>query len=152
MSSFLSRALRSKPRASIGIRPIAQNIRSFHPSVRRAALSESDHSERQRNSPIPYPTPLVFLFGKTILFCKEEESPQNKPQKNDPDERKAKIDHHKDDQIRKQQEGKGHWKGELSSNSEAAVKADRDEISNAAEDIGKLQKETEEAAAGDKGR
>lgn len=37
------------------------------------------------------------------------------------DDRKAKIDHHKQDQLNKQKEGKGHWKGELGSNSEAAV-------------------------------
>lgn len=36
--------------------------------------------------------------------------------------RKAVIDAHKDDQINKQKEGKGHWKRELSSNSEAAVR------------------------------
>ncbi|KAL2058304.1 hypothetical protein ABVK25_001030 [Lepraria finkii] len=60
----------------------------------------------------------------------------------DDDERKAKIDHHMDDQLNKQKEGKGHWTRELSSNSESAVKADRGEI----EDVGKymenLQKET----------
>ncbi|KAL8924568.1 MAG: hypothetical protein Q9172_002602 [Xanthocarpia lactea] len=66
------------------------------------------------------------------------------------DDRKAKIDHHKEDQLRKQKEGKGHWKKELSSNSEAAVKADRGEITNAEEDIAALQKETEQAANSDK--
>ncbi|KAL8824790.1 MAG: hypothetical protein Q9170_008041 [Blastenia crenularia] len=39
----------------------------------------------------------------------------------DHDDRKAKIDEHKHDQLNKQKEGKGHWKRELSSNSEAAV-------------------------------
>lgn len=39
----------------------------------------------------------------------------------DHDDRKAAIDHHKEDQLNKQKEGKGHWKQELSSNSEAAV-------------------------------
>jgi hypothetical protein len=43
----------------------------------------------------------------------------------DDDERKAKIDHHKDDQLNKQKEGKGHWKSELSSNSESAVRSSR---------------------------
>ena len=33
------------------------------------------------------------------------------------------IDHHKNDQIQKQKEGKGEWKGELASQSEAAVRA-----------------------------
>ena len=36
-------------------------------------------------------------------------------------DRKAKIDEHKHDQLNKQKEGKGHWKGELGSNSESAV-------------------------------
>ncbi|KAL8699781.1 MAG: hypothetical protein Q9201_005801 [Fulgogasparrea decipioides] len=62
----------------------------------------------------------------------------------DHDDRKAKIDHHKDDQLNKQKEGKGHWKPELSSNSEAAIKADRDEINNVEDDISALQKETEQ--------
>lgn len=39
----------------------------------------------------------------------------------DADDRKAKIDHHKHDQLNKQKEGKGHWKRELGSNSESAV-------------------------------
>lgn len=39
----------------------------------------------------------------------------------DAEERKATIDHHKEDQLNKQKEGKGHWKRELGSNSEAAV-------------------------------
>lgn len=40
----------------------------------------------------------------------------------DHDDRKSKIDEHKHDQLNKQKEGKGHWKKELSSNSEAAVR------------------------------
>ena len=39
----------------------------------------------------------------------------------DAEDRKAKIDEHKHDQLSKQKEGKGHWKGELGSNSESAV-------------------------------
>ncbi|KAL9027660.1 MAG: hypothetical protein Q9196_003848, partial [Gyalolechia fulgens] len=39
----------------------------------------------------------------------------------DSEDRKAAIDHHKNDQLNKQKDGKGHWKKELSSNSEAAV-------------------------------
>ena len=31
------------------------------------------------------------------------------------------IDHHKNDGLQKQKDGKGHWKGELASQSEAAV-------------------------------
>lgn len=35
--------------------------------------------------------------------------------------RSSEMEHHKNDQLNKQKEGKGHWKEELSSNSEAAV-------------------------------
>ena len=37
------------------------------------------------------------------------------------EEKAAEIDHHKNDQLKKQEEGKGHWKRELGSNSEGAV-------------------------------
>ncbi|KAA6409448.1 MAG: hypothetical protein FRX48_07001 [Lasallia pustulata] len=52
------------------------------------------------------------------------------------------IDHHKDDQLRKQKEGKGHWKGELASNSESAVKADRGDMEATDDNIQKMQEET----------
>ncbi|KAI4230828.1 MAG: hypothetical protein L6R40_007938 [Gallowayella cf. fulva] len=131
MSVFASRALRSLPRSSIPRRAILTDTRCFHVSTRKAALSESDHSERQRQSrPLLSPFPDVHIDGDH--------------------DRKAKIDEHKDDQLNKQKEGKGHWKKELSSNSEAAVKADRDEISNVEEDIAALQKQTEEAAGSEK--
>ena len=39
----------------------------------------------------------------------------------DDDVRKKAIDDHKHDQLAKQKDGKGHWKRELSSNSESAV-------------------------------
>ncbi|CAD6584539.1 MAG: hypothetical protein ASARMPRED_001790 [Alectoria sarmentosa] len=67
----------------------------------------------------------------------------------DADDRKAKIDHHKDDQLDKQKEGKNHWKGELGSNSESAIKADREEITDAEHDVEGLQKETSEAMEAD---
>ncbi|KAL9584272.1 MAG: hypothetical protein Q9212_002215 [Teloschistes hypoglaucus] len=120
MSFIISRAFRSIARttASIPIRR-SNNINtraSFHISSRRAALSESDHSEH------------------------------------DHEDRKAKIDHHKEDQLKKQKEGKGHWKPELSSNSESAIKADREEITNADEDIAALQKETEKVMGKDENK
>ncbi|KAK1065010.1 hypothetical protein LTR74_008286 [Friedmanniomyces endolithicus] len=49
---------------------------------------------------------------------------------------------HKQDQLRKQKEGKGHWKDELASDSESIVKADRNEMGSAKENIEELQKET----------
>ena len=39
----------------------------------------------------------------------------------DIDDLHKEIDHHKNDQLQKQKEGKGHWKAELASQSEAAV-------------------------------
>ncbi|KAL8640709.1 MAG: hypothetical protein Q9228_002405 [Teloschistes exilis] len=137
MSFLTSRAFRSIPRttASIPIRRSNININtraSFHISACRAALSESDHSERSRDSPFHTPT-LANL------------------QNDDHEDRKAKIDHHKEDQLNKQKEGKGHWKAELSSNSESAIKADRGEIHNAEEDIAALQKETEKVMGKDEG-
>ncbi|KAK0259824.1 hypothetical protein LTS09_005667 [Friedmanniomyces endolithicus] len=53
---------------------------------------------------------------------------------------------HKQDQLRKQKEGKGQWKGELASESESMIKADRNETENAEEDIEKLQEKTTELA------
>lgn len=37
------------------------------------------------------------------------------------EDHKAEIDQHKEELLRNQKDGKGKWKGELSSNSEAAV-------------------------------
>lgn len=37
------------------------------------------------------------------------------------EDRAGEIEHHNKDQLQKQKDGKGHWKQELSSNSEAAV-------------------------------
>lgn len=51
------------------------------------------------------------------------------------EERKADIDHHKNDQLKKQEEGKNDWKKELSSNSESAVSEVLSEISGLEECI-----------------
>lgn len=52
------------------------------------------------------------------------------------------YDKHKADSLAKQKRGDGHWKRELSSDSEEAVKADR----NSDESIEELQKRTKHAA------
>lgn len=49
---------------------------------------------------------------------------------------------HKQDSLSKQKSGKGHWKPELASDSEEAVKADR----SGKEDMSKLQERTKAAA------
>ncbi|MCJ1445856.1 MAG: hypothetical protein MMC23_006361 [Stictis urceolatum] len=68
----------------------------------------------------------------------------------DSDARKAKIDTHKEESLKQSKDGSGKWKKELASNSEAAVKADRDEIDATEENIAKLQEETTQAVAAEK--
>ncbi|KAI0131143.1 hypothetical protein F4814DRAFT_157501 [Daldinia grandis] len=52
---------------------------------------------------------------------------------------------HKQDLLAKHKEGKGHWKPELASDSEEAVKADR-HGGNGKEDVAALQERTKRAA------
>ncbi|KAG8419320.1 hypothetical protein J3458_004199 [Metarhizium acridum] len=56
----------------------------------------------------------------------------------------ADFDRHKRDSLAKQKKGAGHWKPELASDSEEAVKADR--ASPGREDISKLQERTKRSA------
>lgn len=86
--------------------------------------------------------PASRQFHLTSLRSALSESDHSRHESED---RSGEIDHHKNDQLQKQKEGKGHWKQELSSNSEAAIKADRDEIHSVEEDINKLQKEATES-------
>ena len=51
---------------------------------------------------------------------------------------------HKTDSLEKQKQGKGHWKPELASDSEEAVKADRS--GSGPEEAAKLQERTKRAA------
>ncbi|OCK90673.1 uncharacterized protein K441DRAFT_665977 [Cenococcum geophilum 1.58] len=62
------------------------------------------------------------------------------------EERAKEVEEHKQDLLRKQKEGKGHWKEPLASDSESIIKADRDEIDATEETIKQLQKETERTA------
>ncbi|CAJ0550433.1 hypothetical protein HG530_000962 [Fusarium avenaceum] len=52
---------------------------------------------------------------------------------------------HKQDSLNKQKQGSGHWKPELASDSEEAVKADRSNT-DPAKDIKNLQERTKKAA------
>ena len=57
------------------------------------------------------------------------------------------VDKHKSDSITKQKQGKGHWKPELASDSEEAVKSDRHhQESGRGESIEQLQERTKRAA------
>ncbi|KAI1245567.1 hypothetical protein MGN70_012457 [Eutypa lata] len=53
---------------------------------------------------------------------------------------------HKQDLLSKQKQGKGHWKPELASDSEEAVKADRAHSEGAKEDVAKMQERTKSHA------
>ena len=56
------------------------------------------------------------------------------------DARAAEAESHKQDALRAQKEGKGHWKEELASDGESSVKAERQ---NKDEDPESLMKKTE---------
>ena len=60
---------------------------------------------------------------------------------NKPDETAPTIEHHKQDSLAKQKQGKAHWKPELASESEASVKADRTP-DEGGKDIRRLQEKT----------
>ncbi|KAF2145649.1 uncharacterized protein K452DRAFT_284012 [Aplosporella prunicola CBS 121167] len=62
------------------------------------------------------------------------------------DARGEEAEAHKQDQLKKQKQGKGHWKDELASDSESIVKADRGEVEASESTIKELQKETEKLA------
>ncbi|MCJ1311304.1 hypothetical protein MMC25_004975 [Agyrium rufum] len=64
----------------------------------------------------------------------------------DDEETKEHIETHKQDQLQKQKEGKGHWKQELASQSEAALAADKEDVEHTEDTIEKLQKETQHVA------
>ncbi|KNG83856.1 hypothetical protein ANOM_007640 [Aspergillus nomiae NRRL 13137] len=52
------------------------------------------------------------------------------------------YEEHKQEQLRSTKEGKGKWKQELASNSEASVKADRGELDSDGHDLKDLQEKT----------
>ncbi|KAF7544132.1 hypothetical protein G7046_g9847 [Stylonectria norvegica] len=58
----------------------------------------------------------------------------------------ADYDKHKKDSLDKQKQGKGHWKPELASDSEEAIKADRSSGTSVKEDVAELQERTKRAA------
>lgn len=101
--------------------------RPFHKANFLSALSESDHGRREfphlspwfpglarREYPnlVPCHPPFPCAQAKQLTFSTPDDSAED---------HKAEIDHHKEELLRNQKDGKGKWKGELSSNSEAAV-------------------------------
>lgn len=56
------------------------------------------------------------------------------------------VESEKQDLLKKQKEGKGHWKEGLASDSESIIKADRGEVEASDETIKKLQDETKKVS------
>jgi len=80
------------------------------------------------------------MFGSSALRALKE-SDRNNPDLAEQNEK------HKQDQLQKQKDGKGHWKPELASDSEEAVVADRHAHNDHSEDgLKELQKKTAEHA------
>ncbi|KAM0515044.1 hypothetical protein ACHAPE_006366 [Trichoderma viride] len=78
-----------------------------------------------------------FAFSATKRLGLKESSTQTN----------ADYDHHKKDSLDKQKKGSGHWKPELASDSEEAVKADRaSRDSHSSEEIAALQERTKKSA------
>lgn len=63
------------------------------------------------------PCPLSSPFS----LCSSKVADAQHPTDDSAEDHKAEIDQHKEELLRNQKDGKGKWKGELSSNSEAAV-------------------------------
>jgi len=62
------------------------------------------------------------------------------------EDRANEAEHFKNEQLRKQKEGKGEWHEEIASDSESIIKADRGDIHASDKTIEQLQKETEKLA------
>jgi len=83
--------------------------------------------------------PIGFMGARTfttsrVVMLKESD-------RHNPDQG-SEYEKHKQDQLQKQKEGKGHWKPELASDSEEAVAADR----HSGDSIEDMQKKTAEHA------
>ena len=101
--------------------------KGLHATSFRAALNETDRGQYAFPLPSLYFPPILLdgLFPnsfrryrnclETLLIIAQWES-------KDRDNIHEEIEHHKNDQLQKQKDGKGHWKGELASQSEAAVR------------------------------
>lgn len=69
--------------------------------------------------------------------------------KEDADRSGEEVERKKQEQVDKQKRGEGHWHEELASQGESNIAADKQEVKNHDDHIGKLQEETKEK--GDKG-
>jgi len=87
----------------------------------------------------PVFTPARTFGSSSVRFLKE--SDRHNPDAAEQNEK------HKQDQLQKQKDGKGHWKPELASDSEEALAADRHEHGNHSEEgLKDLQQKTKDHA------
>lgn len=87
--------------------------------------------------------PLRALSTSPRLRLKEDE------EKHEPGSAEAK-ESKKQEHLKKQDEGKGHWERELASSGEEAVKADRQDMHHSDKDIEQLQHRTAKGAEQEK--
>lgn len=81
------------------------------------------------------------FISPTSLYSQQTKSPLILILETDVD-----YDRHKKDSLAKQKRGAGHWKPELASDSEEAVRADRASREGPREDVHHLQERTKKAA------
>ncbi|KAK5740792.1 hypothetical protein LTR17_004382 [Elasticomyces elasticus] len=94
----------------------------------------------RRAAPISRSTGATRSFQSCRVLAAGKESTLNQ------EGRSEEVEAHKQDQLQKQKEGKGHWKDELASDSESIVKADRNETGSTKDNIAELQKESTKLA------
>lgn len=102
-------------------------------SIRSLRLARAVRAVTTQPSIIPSRT---FAFSTTQRLGLKESSNQT-----DVD-----YDRHKKDSLEKQKKGSGHWKPELASDSEEAVRADRASREHTPEQLRELQERTKKAA------
>ncbi|KAI5362904.1 hypothetical protein Slin15195_G102850 [Septoria linicola] len=103
---------------------------TFKPAAFRAAPSISTRS---------------FQTGR-VLFAGKETAQGSE----NPEARKAEIEHHKQAQLKEQKEGKNEWKEAIASESESIAKADRGELKTDKASIKELQDESAKLAQKDR--
>ncbi|CAK1358322.1 unnamed protein product [Cercospora beticola] len=107
----------------------------------RQNLFKSAAAFRATAGPGPAASKRSFQAGR-VMFAGKETKPGNE----DPEARKAEIEHHKQAQLREQKEGKNEWKEAIASESESIAKADRGELKADKASIKELQEESAKAA------
>ncbi|KAF2032032.1 hypothetical protein EK21DRAFT_99350 [Setomelanomma holmii] len=89
----------------------------------------------------------LFLFTQRAAFSQSIARASGKESALHSEGRSEEVEQKKQENLQKQKEGKGHWEEGLASDSESAIKADRNESNTSTnEQIKKLQKEAEKVA------